>query len=43
MGGYHTLEKITYQATEHINLVYMSNVLHCSIRIFSSPNAYIVE
>jgi hypothetical protein len=43
MGGYHTLEKSTHQATEHINLVYMSNVLHCSIRTFSSPNAYIVE
>jgi hypothetical protein len=43
MGGYHTLEKITHQATEHINFVYTSNVLRCSITIFSSPNAYIVE
>jgi len=43
MGGYHTLEKITHQATEHINFVYMSNVLCSSIRIFSSPNAYIME
>lgn len=42
MGGYHTLEKITHQATEHINFVYMSNVLCCSIRIFSSSNAYII-
>jgi len=42
LGGCHTLEKITQQATEHINFVYMSNVLRCSIRIFSSPNECII-
>jgi hypothetical protein len=35
MGGCHTLEKITQQATEHINFVCMFNVLCCSITIFS--------
>jgi hypothetical protein len=42
MGECHTLEKITHQATEHNNFVYMSNVLCYSITIFSSQNAYII-